>query len=501
MGREGAGRRARAAAKGKRMNRTGKPEHSAGPANPENPAQNPLARNFTLGTLLKFAFPSIVMMAAMGVYTITDTIFVSRFAGTNALSALNIACPVINMTVGLGTMLAAGGSAVAAAEMGEGKQRLADGDVTLIAAAGAVLGIVLGGAGILFSDPMIRFLGANRVLAPYCREYLLTLLFFTPASMLQVLFQNLVVTAGKPVFGLVLSLCAGAVNLGLDYLFMVPLDMGIRGAALGTGLGYCLAAAAGTGFFLSGRGSLRFVRPKAGAAGGLGMRMIPSPRNIRPVRVLIQSCANGFSELVSQAAAAVTTFLFNITMMRLLGEDGVAAITILIYTQFFLTALYIGFSMGAAPVISYSRGAGNLPGLRRVVRLSLTFIGALSLLIFAGTMLVADFLTGIFSPKGTLVYELAREGFSIFPAAFLFCGINIFASAAFTALSKGKQSATLSLLRTLGLTAPGILLLPRILGASGIWLAVPLAEGLTMLLSIRLLLGEKRRNYGLGDEL
>lgn len=452
--------------------------------------ENPLAREFSLGRLLKFAFPSMIMMIAMGVYTITDTIFVSRFAGTNALSALNIVCPVINLTVGLGTMLGAGGSAVVAAEMGEGKESLANRDFTLIITAGAALGALLAGAGVLFLEPLIRFLGASETLLPYCRDYLFTLLLFTPASMLQVLFQNLIVTAGRPSFGLALSLGAGAVNLGLDYAFMVSLDMGIQGAALGTGMGYSLAAAMGMGFFLSGKGSLRFSRQGSASKDSLKEnqeKVLPRPSGIRSLGILAQSCANGFSELVSQSAAAVTTFLFNITMIKLLGEPGVAAITILIYTQFFLTALYIGFSMGVAPIISYRSGAGDRMGLSRMLRRCIAVIGLLSVLIFSGTRILAEPLVGIFSPEGTRVYEIAGEGFSIFPVSFLFCGINIFASAAFTALSKGKLSALISMLRTFALMAPGILLLPRALGVTGVWLAVPLAEGLTMAVSAWLL--------------
>lgn len=259
---------------------------------------------------------------------------------------------------------------------------------------------------------------------------------------------------------------------------------------LGIHPGYSLAAAMGMGFFLSGKGSLRFSRQGSASKDSLKENqeeVLPRPSGIRSLGILAQSCANGFSELVSQSAAAVTTFLFNITMIKLLGEPGVAAITILIYTQFFLTALYIGFSMGVAPIISYRSGTGDRMGLSRMLRRCIAVISILSVLIFSGTRILAEPLVGIFSPEGTRVYEIAGEGFSIFPISFLFCGINIFASAAFTALSKGKLSALISMLRTFALMAPGILLLPRALGVTGVWLAVPLAEGLTMAVSAWLL--------------
>ena len=195
---------------------------------------NPLAQKFTAVSLLKFAFPTMITMLFMGLYTIGDTIFVSRFVNTDALSAINMVTPVINIIVGLGTMLATGGSAVIARKMGEGKEREASQDFALIVFCGAALGIWIAVTGVLCMDEIIRGLGAGERLFPYCREYLMILLLFTPASILQVLFQNLIVTAGRPGFGMALSLGAGAANVVLDYIFMVPFGMGIRGSALGT---------------------------------------------------------------------------------------------------------------------------------------------------------------------------------------------------------------------------------------------------------------------------
>lgn len=429
-------------------------------------AENPLSQDFDMKTLLKFAFPTIIMMLFMGLYTITDTIFVARFAGTDALSALNIVCPVINLTVGLGTMLAAGGSAIVARKMGAGETVRASQDFTLLIGAGVLLGAAVTVLGIIFIDSIILGLGASAVLYPYCREYLFILLLFTPASMLQVLFQNLIVTAGRPGFGMALGAGAGAANILLDYVFMVPLRMGIRGAALGTGIGYLIPAAAGLLFFTAGNGSLHFRKP------------------VMDISVLAGSCANGFSEMVSQAASAVTTFFFNRIMMRVLGEDGVAAITIIIYTQFLLSALYIGFSMGAAPVISYNYGKQDNVRLKKVFSICLRFIILVSVFIFGTTYTFGSPLVSLFSEKGTPVYEIAGKGFQIFPFSFLFCGVNIFISAAFTALSNGKLSAVLSFLRTFGLILVLLLILPEFLGVTGVWLAVPAAELLTMAVAL-----------------
>ncbi len=439
--------------------------------------ENPLARDFDLKSLLRFALPTIVMMIFMGLYTIVDTIFVARIVNTDALSAMNMVCPVINLIVGLGTMVAAGGSAVIARNMGAGEDEQACRDFTFIVFAGMVMGIAVAFWGICFIDQIVWRLGASPLLFPYCKEYLFIILCFTPASILQVLFQNLMVTAGNPLLGMVLSISAGAVNILLDYIFMVSLQMGIRGSALGTGIGYLIPAIAGICYFAVHGGTLRFQKPKIN------------------ISVLAESCLNGFSEMVSQASGAVTTFFFNMAMMKLLGENGVAAITIMIYTQFLLTALYIGFAMGVAPVISCHYGMRGKGRLKRIFRICMIFIAAVSAVVFLVSMILGEPLVRIFSARGTAVYNIARKGFLIFPAAFLFCGTNIFASAFFTALSNGWVSAVISSLRTFVLLTMCLLILPSFLGVAGVWLAVPLSESATMAVSLGFIV-KNRKKYG-----
>ena len=426
---------------------------------------NALDRPWTAGSLLVFALPTMAMMVFMGLYTITDILFVARFVNTDALSAINIVCPVINLTVGLGTMLAAGGSAILSRKMGEGRLREAREDLSLLVLAGAAVGggLLLGGS--LFLEEIIRALGASPRLFPYCQDYLSVLLLFLPAGLMQTLFSNLFVTAGRPGLGFGLSALAGLGNLLLDYLFIVPGGLGIRGAALGTGFGYLLPTAAGLVFFWRNRGPLSFARPR--------LRW----------RVVGESCWNGSSEMVSQLAAAVTTFLFNRAMLGLLGEDGVAAITILIYSQFLLNTLYIGFSMGVAPVFGYCFGKGDKPGQRKLLKICLWFLGAVSLGVFAAARMGGPLLAGLFAGANPRVGSIATEGFALFSWSFLFCGINGFASALFTALSRGRLSAVLSFLRTFGLLAGGLLVLPELWGVTGVWLAVPLAEGSMFLVS------------------
>lgn len=437
-----------------------------------------LDQEWTAGSLLRFVLPTVAMMLFMGLYTTVDAVFVARFVNTDALSSVNIVCPVVNVTVGLGTMLATGGNAVVSRELGAGEDRAAREDFTLLILAGAAAGCLILLAGTVWREAVIRALGASERLFPYCREYLAVLLLFTPASILQTLFANLLVTAGRPGLGLGLSLLAGGANILLDWLFMGACGLGIRGAALGTGLSSLIPAAAGLACFFRSRGALRFTRPRWRRA------------------VLLESCLNGSSEMVGQLSSAVTTFLFNRAMMNLLGEDGVAAVTIAIYVQFLLNTLYIGFSMGVAPIVGFNCGSGDRVRQRRVFSLSIRFIAWSSALVFAVFLLGGPRIAGLFAEGASEACRIASEGFSVFSFGFLFCGLNIFTSAMFTALSNGRVSAALSFLRTFGLLAGGIMLLPRVLGVTGVWLAVPMAEGIMSAVSAACLVRYRKQYFG-----
>lgn len=439
---------------------------------------NPLARHFTVFSLVRFAFPTIFMMVFFGLYTAVDTMFIARFVGAHALSALNIVTPVINVIVGLGTMAAAGGGAVIARKLGDGRDDEARRDLTLLTLAGLIAGAGIAVAGGMCVGPIVAGLGASEALTPYALEYLSILILFTPANMLQTLFAVFFVTAGRPGTGMIAGVLGGLANALLDYAFIVPLDMGIGGAALATGIGYTIPCGIGLAFFAGGGGgALRFARPR--------------PR----IGVLWESCFNGSSEMASQLSAAVTIFFFNAAMLRLAGEDGVAAITIIIYSQFLLTTLHIGFSMGVAPVIGYNFGGRNRLRLRWLFRTCFGLVAGCSALVFAGLVLWGPDLVRVFATPGSPVHAMAERGLSLVRYGFLLCGINIFASAFFTALSNGLASAAVSFSRTFVFLLAGILALPVYLGVDGVWIAMPVAELLAFVLAAALVAGLGRR-YG-----
>ena len=438
---------------------------STSTAAPAREPANALERVSGLLSLLRFAFPTMVMMVFNGLYTIVDVIFVARFVNTEALSAINIINPAMGVLWGLGTMLGTGGSALIARKMGGGDTAGARRNFSLLILAGALLGLFFSGLGLLFLEPIIRALGASDILAPYCREYFGTLLLFTPAGLVLALFAFFFVAAGKPALNMALIIASGLTNTLLDYVFIVLLGMGVAGAALATGIAFLIPPLGGLCFFLYSKGPLHFTRP--------GMRL----------REFGQACFNGSSEMIAQLSISVTPYLFNITMLRLAGEAGVAALTITAYSEYFLVTLFLGFSMGVAPVISYNYGSGNHARQRRIFRSCLLFICVGSILVFSAALLGASRLIGIFAPPDSRVFALADQGFHIFVFNFLFCGYGIFASSLFTALSNGKVSAIIAFLRTFALIALFLLVLPEFLGLTGVWLAAPLAEAISALVA------------------
>lgn len=429
---------------------------------------NSIAKDFKFFSLLRFALPTMVMMIFMSLYSIVDGIFISRLLGTNALSAANIVYPVISIVFAVGIMLSTGGSALIAKKLGEGKEREAREDFSFLTLVSFLFGIAILLIGNIFIEPIVRALGSTDALLPYCVDYLSVSLLLAPAAMLQMMFQTFFVTAGKSLIGLMLTISGGVANMILDYLFMGPFNMGISGAALATGIGELIPAVIGLFYFLFTRHSLYLTKP------------------VVRFQVLKESCFNGSSEMVTNLSTAVVTYLFNITMLKFLGEPGVAAITIVLYGQFLFNALYMGFSMGVAPVISYNHGSQNLPLLKRIFKICIGFISISSILITIMALVSSPVIVEIFTPIGSATYDIAKTGFFLFSINYIFAGINIYSSSMFTAFSDGKVSALISFVRTFVLIVLNILLLPYLIGVNGVWLAVPAAEFMTLFLSVYL---------------
>lgn len=435
---------------------------------------SPLARHFSLGGLLRFAAPSIGMMIIISLYTVTDGIFIGRFAGSDALAASNIVYPIINIVFGLAIMLASGGSALVAKNLGEGKPQLARQRFTMLAVTAAVLATVLALLTLAADDGLLLLLGASPELLADCRSYLYSLLPFFPFAALMVLFNAFFIVDGRPIQGFIVSVLAGLTNASLDYIFLAELSLGVFGAGLATGIADLLAAGIGLVYFWRYSQLLRFTKPQL------------------EWRALGQTMYNGSSELVTQLSVGITTFLFNILTFRYAGADGVAAISVILYAEMLLTAVYMGFTNGVAPIFSYRFGARDFKELRRLVRLSLMIIAGGALLSFGLSHLLAAPLVSLFLPQGGYVCEITRQGFALFSFTFLLCGFNLFISGFFTAISDGRTSALMSFARNLLGIVFFLLTLPRMLGLSGVWLAVPAADVTALLFGTFLLVNQMR---------
>lgn len=429
--------------------------------------QNSFAQKWTPKAILKFTIPSIVMMIITSLYTIVDGIFVSRLVNSDALSAVNIVLPFTSLSYAVSIMLASGGSAIIARKMGEGNKDKARKDFSLITFVGLIFGIFLLIFSLIFMKPILAFLGSTPQLASYTHDYFFFLILFTPFSVLQIFASYFFITAGKPHHSLGLSISGGLCNILLDYILIKHCNLGIKGAAIGTGFSYLIPSIFFLiYFFINKKGSLYFVHTKWNK------------------NMLIKCCTNGSSEMVSNLAMGVTTFLYNLVMLHFLGEDGVAAITIILYVQFLQASIFLGYSQGIAPVFSYSYGANKIKQTKRLFKFSLLFILVCSVLIMLLSILGSGLIIKTFVDESNQVYDIARHGFVIFSIAFLFMGINIFASALFTAFGNGKVSAFISVLRTFVFLSIFILGFAYLFGIEGIWFSIPVAELLTLIIVV-----------------
>lgn len=421
---------------------------------------------FNVKTLLKLTIPTIIMMSFMSLYTMVDGAFVSRGVGTDALSAVNVVYPYINIVLGMSVMLGTGGCALVMKKLGEGKEEEARKDFSLIVSFAIILSVIVTIGSFIFMEKIILFLGATDVLYDYCKDYLFYVIIFVTPTILKFIFEQFLVAVNKPNLALALSVFGGILNIVLDYLFIIVLGFGIKGAAIATGIGYAIPAFVGLMFFFSKKNSLYYKKPS------------------NDFKVILKSCSNGSSEMISQLSSGIITFLFNITMLKLLGEDGVASITIVLYIQFLVTAIYLGYSIGIAPKISFYYGNQDKDMLRKIIGMSLKFVCITSILIYVVVLIFSPILISFFAEKGSNVFNITLEGLKIYSLSFIIVGTNIFMSGMFTAFSNGFVSATISFMRSLIFESLGIIALSFIFGIIGLWFAVPIAQVLGVIISI-----------------
>ncbi|MCI8817202.1 MAG: MATE family efflux transporter [Angelakisella sp.] len=437
--------------------------------------QNAYNSPVTLKSILQFAVPTIAMTVFMSFYTMVDGLFVSNLIGTGALSAINLTAPVIQLVTAVSTMLATGGSAVIMKKMGEHKPDEAREDFTALILINGVVGLAMCGLGYSVMDRIFRGAGLSPEVAGYCIQYLSRYLLFTVPILLMNNFTLYLIASGKATLSLVCSVAGGVLNMVLDYLFIAVLDLGIGGAAVATGLGYSVTAVVGLFVFRRRESLLHFTKP------------------VFRLRVLANAATNGCSEMATALVTGIVTMMFNWTMLRYVGEEGIAAVTIIMYVLMFASSLYTGYSYGVAPMLSYYYGEGNREKLHRLVSTSLRVIAVISLVTAAASFVATEPLVAVFARPEDPVYGLAVTGNRICTVALLFIGFNIFASGMFTALSNGVVSGVLAFSRSFVFMMLTMLTLPVLLGVNGIWLATPAAELMALAMSALLFLRYRGR--------
>ena len=437
-----------------------------------------LSDHFTRKRLLRFSLPSIVMMVFTSIYGVVDGYFVSNYTGKTPFAAVNLIMPFLMILGGVGFMFGTGGGALIAKTMGEGKAEKADKLFSMTVFASILCGLVLTAVGLLFLRPFARLMGAEGELLENSLLYGTINLIALPFYILQYEFQCLFATAEKPKLGLYVTVASGVANMVLDWQLVAVLPFGLAGAA----------AATAASQFIGGVFPLVYFARKNSSR----LHLTRCRLELRP---LGRICANGSSELMSNISMSLVSMLYNVQLMQYAGEDGIAAYGVLMYVSMIFQAIFIGYSVGTAPIVSYHYGAQNREELKSLLRKAIFIVAIAALCMFAAGELLAAPLSRLFVAYDEELLQMTTHAFAIFSFSFLFSGFAINGSSFFTALNDGLTSALISFLRTLVFQVAAVLLFPLLWGLDGIWFSIVAAEIMAVLATIFFLL-KKQKKYG-----
>ncbi len=436
-----------------------------------------LSDHFNYKRLFHFTLPSIVMMIFTSIYGVVDGFFVSNFVGKTPFAAVNFIMPFLMILGSIGFMFGAGGSALIAKTMGEGKKQKARELFSLFIYVTIACGILIAVISFIFLRPIAAFLGADGTMLDYCVTYGRILLTALPLYMLQFEFQSFFITAEKPQLGLTVTLISGITNMVLDALFMAVFHWGLAGAALATAISQSIGGLLPLIYFIYPNSSLlRLTKTKMDG------------------RSLLRACTNGSSELMSNISMSIVSMLYNVQLLKYAGEDGIAAYGVLMYVTMIFLAIFIGYSTGIAPVIGYHFGAGDYAELKNLRKKSFVIIGIFSIAMFGLAECLSKTLAGIFVGYDAGLMELTVRAFMIYSFSYLFSGMAIFGSSFFTALNDGLTSALISFLRSLLFQVAAVLIFPIFLGIDGIWFSIVAAELVAAIVTL-VFIAVKRKIY------
>ena len=428
-------------------------------------AQN-MAQHFTFAKLLRFTLPSVGMMVFMSLYVMIDGFFVSNWCGATALAAVNFAYPIPAILGSLGFMLGTGGNAIVASTLGAGDRKLANERFSMLVFAALFGGIAFAILGTATLRPLLVALGASGQMLEDGIVYGSILVMSVPFTILQYLFQELMMTAGKPDMAFGVTVVAGVANIVLDAVLIVGAGLGVAGAAIGTMAGEAAGALIPLVYFMrKNTSNLRLVRTRF------------------DWRTLGRACWNGSSEMVSNIAASMVAMVYNIQLLAYLGEPGVAAYGVIMYAGFLFAAVFLGYCTGCAPLMSYHLGARNGEEMASLFRKSLLIVGVAGVGMFALTRVLVAPLATLFVGYDAGLLELTVHAALLYSFALLVMGFNVYGSSLFTAVGNGHVSALISFVRTFICEIGAVLLVPLVLGADGIWLSILVAEAVALALT------------------
>lgn len=437
-----------------------------------------LSDHFNFQRLLGFTFPSIIMMVFTSIYGVVDGFFVSNYVGKTPFAAVNFIMPLLIILGCAGFMFGTGGSALIAKNMGEGNMKKANELFSLIVYAAVACGILLMVLGLIFIRPVALLMGAKGQLLDDSVLYGNIILIAQPFFILQYEFQCLFATAEKPKFGLYVTVASGVTNMILDAIFVAIFHWGLVGAAAATAFSQ----------FVGGVIPLIYFARKNSSQLQLGTCKFDG-------RALLKTCTNGSSELMSSISASVVGMLYNIQLMKYAGENGVAAYGVLMYVSMIFQAIFIGYSVGGAPIVGYHYGAQNYDELKNLRKKSIILINIFSILMFMAGQILAKPLSLIFVSYDRELLEMTIHAFTIFSFSFLLSGFSIFSSSFFTALNDGLTSALISFLRTMVFQSSTVMIFPMFWALDGIWISIVAAEVMAAVVIILLLIGKQKKYH------
>lgn len=435
-----------------------------------------LSDHFTYRRLIRFVIPSVAMMILTSIYGVVDGLFVSNFVGKTPFAAVNLVIPFTMILGAFGFMLGTGGTALVAKTLGEGRQEEANRIFSMLIYFALGLGVLLTIFGIAVLKRIVIKMGADDAMLRHCMIYGRIVLLGIPFYMLQNMFQNFLIAAEKPQLGLIVTIAAGVTNMVLDALFIAVLGWGVAGAAAATALGQCVGGLIPFVYFAR-KNSSRLALVKTKLLGG----------------ALLRTCTNGSSELVSNISMSSVGMLYNVQLMKVAGENGVAAYGVILYVNFIFIAIYLGYAYGSAPIVAFNYGAGKKAELQNVLKKSLKLLLGTGIVLLSIGVLFAGVLSGLFVGYDAQLYAMTVRGLRFYAVSFLLSGFNIYGSSFFTALNNGVVSAAISFLRTVVFEVAAVLILPLFFGLDGVWCAITVAELASILITIGAFSALRRR--------